>query len=178
MTDDRAFPSALEAVSRVRLDFDGGRGIDYEPYDAFLPAGETTEWFRAWTGNAEVDGDAFRIFGQEGTGGLVGLWLVREGRPLTGQPVVYLGSEGETAHLATDLGDFLWLLARGVGPMDVAHRAGAAADGEWVVRPDPAMTAVAEEFAPDARPRTLEEILADAGKGIPGLEETVYGLCR
>jgi hypothetical protein len=47
----------------VAFDHDDGRGIDYEPYGDFLSAEETTEWFRAWTGNDEVDGDAFRIRG-------------------------------------------------------------------------------------------------------------------
>ncbi|MFE5209186.1 SMI1/KNR4 family protein [Streptomyces sp. NPDC056600] len=175
MTDDRTFPAALTAVSRVAFDYDHGRGIDYEPYGAFLSAEETTEWFRAWTGNDEVDGDAFRMFGQQGAGGLVALWLVRKGRPLAEQPVVYLGSEGETVHLARDLADFLWLLAQGVGPTDVAHGDGVG-DEDRRARPDAAMTTVAERFAAGRR-REPQAILRDAAEGIPDLEDTVLALC-
>ncbi|MFI8266555.1 hypothetical protein [Streptomyces sp. NPDC085665] len=76
----------------------------------------STEWFRAWTGNRELIGDRFRVFGQDGTGGYAALWLIRPDRVLVEQPIVFLGSEGETGVVALDLGTFLWLLADGFGP--------------------------------------------------------------
>lgn len=94
---DRQFPAALAAAMAVRLECIGEDGVDFEPYESFLTADETTEWFRAWTGNGELNGDDFRVFGQDGTGGYAALWLVREGRELVEQPVVFLGSEGRQA---------------------------------------------------------------------------------
>nr|WP_251691914.1 hypothetical protein [Streptomyces sp. CHD11] len=70
---DRQFPSPLAAAMAVRLECIGEDGVDFEPYESFLTADETTEWFRAWTGNGELNGDAFRVFGQDGTGGSVNL---------------------------------------------------------------------------------------------------------
>ncbi|MFF4453234.1 SMI1/KNR4 family protein [Streptomyces goshikiensis] len=105
----------------VRFDYaDGKTGGDFEPFPAFLSAAETTDWFQAWTGNSELDGNDFRVFGQDGTGGYAAIWLIRPGRPLAEQPVVFLGSEGETGVVARDLGDFLWLLADGFGPWEAA----------------------------------------------------------
>ncbi|GAA2605373.1 hypothetical protein GCM10010304_64130 [Streptomyces roseoviolaceus] len=36
------------------------------------------------------------------------------------RPVVFLGSEGDTAVVARDLNDFLWLLADGYGPLEAS----------------------------------------------------------
>ncbi|ROQ82752.1 hypothetical protein EDD95_2378 [Streptomyces sp. CEV 2-1] len=66
----------------VRLECIGEDRVDFEPYESFLTADETTDWFRAWTGNAELNGDDFRVFGQDGTGGYAAFWLVRPGREL------------------------------------------------------------------------------------------------
>ncbi|MFE2072066.1 hypothetical protein [Streptomyces misionensis] len=86
---DRRFPAALAAAMAIRLECIGEDGVDFEPYESFLTADETTEWFRAWTGNGELNSDDFRVFGQDGTGGYAVLWLVREGRELVEQPVVF-----------------------------------------------------------------------------------------
>ncbi|GAA2277823.1 hypothetical protein GCM10010430_74680 [Kitasatospora cystarginea] len=51
------------------FDYDGGEGIDFESFDAFLSAEDTTDWLRAWTDNAELTGSNFRVFGQNGSGG-------------------------------------------------------------------------------------------------------------
>ncbi|WP_425541231.1 hypothetical protein [Streptomyces rimosus] len=111
-----------------------------------LPAEETADWFQAWTGNSEMQGDNFRVFGQDGTGGYAAFWLVRPDRALAEQPVVFLGSEGETGVVARDLGAFLWLLADGCGPMEAAT----SYKPDWVPQPDRALEAVAEQFAPTA----------------------------
>ncbi|MEU6588392.1 SMI1/KNR4 family protein [Streptomyces sp. NPDC046881] len=171
--DGRGFPAALTAAFAHPFDYADGDGVDFEPFDAFLSAEETTDWFRAWTGNAEASGDVFRVFGCDGTGGYAAFWLVRPGRELAGQPVVFLGSEGETGVVARDLADFLWVLADGLGPMEAADPHGVRA----TPRPDPARTAVAERFAPGRR-RPAAALVALAREEFPGLEDWVTRLCR
>jgi hypothetical protein len=58
-----------------------------------------------------LTGDDFRVFGQNGAGGYAAFWLVRHDEDLADQPIVFLGSEGETAVVARDLPDVLRLLA-------------------------------------------------------------------
>ncbi|SER81462.1 SMI1/KNR4 family protein [Lentzea albida] len=173
ITDDRAFPAALAALSGIDFPWseDPAQGsIDYEPYQEFDSAEETTDWIRSWTGNKELDGAAFRPFGQDGTGGLAVLWLVREG-PLTAQPVVFLGSEGEVGPVATNLGEFLWLLAGGVGPQEAVEF------GSDSGVPHAELRAVAEKYSGTA-PRTPAEVLAAARAEFPDFEETVQSWCR
>ncbi|MFE9093610.1 SMI1/KNR4 family protein [Streptomyces sp. NPDC007264] len=173
--EDRQFPAALAAAMAVRLNYaDGdGDGVDFEPFAAFLSADETTDWFRAWTGNGELQGDHFRVFGQDGSGGYATFWLVHQGRALAEQPVVFLGSEGETGVVARDLGAFLWLLAGGFGPWEAAtsYKRG------WVPHPSSELTAVAEQFAPDHRaPATA--VIEQATREFPDFDDSIMELCR
>jgi hypothetical protein len=130
---------------------------------------------RAWTRNSTLHGDDFRVFGQDGTGGNAAFWLIRPGPALVEQPVVFLGSEGETAVVARDLGDFLWLLARGFGPWEAAT----SYDPEpgWTPRPQRDLTAVAERFAPDRR-ASAAEIITQAAHEFPEFDDTIMTLCR
>lgn len=159
----------------VRLECIGEDGVDFEPYKSFLTAGETTEWFRAWTGNGELIGDDFRVFGQDGTGGYAAFWLVRPGRELVEQPIVFLGSEGETGVVARDLGAFLWLLADGFGPWEAAT----SYDPEpgWSPRVNCDLVAIAEQFAP-GRCTSAAEIITQAAREFPDFDDTVMRLCR
>ncbi|SDO43625.1 SMI1/KNR4 family protein [Lentzea jiangxiensis] len=178
ITADRAFPAALTALSGVEFPWDHDEegdepaptNIDYEPYDEFESAGDTTDWIRSWTGNQELDGDRFRLFGKDGTGGMAVLWLVREG-PLTGQPVVFFGSEGEVGPVAANLGEFLWLLAGGVGPQEAVEF------GTDSGVPHPELRAIAEKHS-GVEPRTPAEVLAKARAEFPDFEETVQSWCR
>ncbi|MFE9565934.1 hypothetical protein ACFYM0_33050 [Streptomyces sp. NPDC006487] len=69
-TGGRQFPATLAAAMAVRFDYaDGETGVGFEPFPAFLSAAEATDWFQAWTGNSELDGNDFRVFVQDGTGG-------------------------------------------------------------------------------------------------------------
>ncbi|MFD9068183.1 SMI1/KNR4 family protein [Kitasatospora purpeofusca] len=172
-TSDRQLPVALAAALAVPFDYDDGKGIDFEPFPDFRSAEDTTDWFRAWTGNTELNGDDFRVFGQDGTGGYAAFWLVRPGRPLTEQPVVFLGSEGETGVLARDLDDFLWLLAGGFGPWEAAT----SYEHGWVPRPNPKLTAVAERFAPD-RQQPPTAVIEQAAREFPDFDDTIMDLCR
>ncbi|SDJ12829.1 hypothetical protein SAMN04488074_101586 [Lentzea albidocapillata subsp. violacea] len=178
ITDDRAFPAALTALSGIgfpweydeKTDEPSPSNIDYEPYQEFESAAETTDWIRSWTGNKDLDGDAFRTFGQDGTGGLAVLWLVREG-PLTAQPVMFFGSEGEVGPVASSLGEFLWLLAGGVGPLEAVQF------GADSGVPNAELRAVAEKYS-GIEPRTPAEVLTAARQEFPGFVETVDSWCR
>ncbi|MEU7277443.1 SMI1/KNR4 family protein [Streptomyces sp. NPDC045431] len=170
---DRQFPSALAAALAVGFDYADGDGVDFEPFEAFLCAEETTDWFRAWTGNGEVDGDHFRVFGQDGSGGYAAVWLVRPGRPLVEQPVVFLGSEGETGVVARDLGAFLWLLADGFGPWEAATPYAS----DRGPRPHRELTAVAERWAPNHR-APAAAVIEQAASEFPDFDDLIMGLCR
>ncbi|MFD8482865.1 SMI1/KNR4 family protein [Kitasatospora sp. NPDC059673] len=173
-TADRQFPAVLAAALACPIHCDGGGGIDFEPFQAFASADDTISWLRAWTGNGELDGDEFRVFGQDGTGGYAAFWLVRPGRPLADQPVVFLGSEGETAVVARELGAFLWLLAGGYGPSEAADPWRCRG---WTARPRPELLALAEQFA-GGRRQSPAEVIEEAALEFPEFDDTVGALCR
>ncbi|MGW0941489.1 SMI1/KNR4 family protein [Streptomyces sp. NPDC002623] len=172
-TDDRQFPAALAAALAIPFDYNDGDGVDFEPFQAFLSAQETTDWFRAWTGNAELSGDGFRVFGQDGSGGYAAFWLIRLSCPLVDQPVVFLGSEGETGVVARDLGAFLWLLAGGFGPWEAA----ASDEPDWTPSHNHELAAVAERFAAD-RQQSAAAVIEQATREFPDFDGTVMELCR
>jgi hypothetical protein len=165
-----SFPAALTAVAGVPFEY-GEDGVDYEPFEDFLSADETTEWLRSWTGNTTLDGNAFRVFGQDGTGGYAAFWLVRPDRPLHEQPVVFLGSEGETGVVAQNLAAYLWLLADGSGPLEAVEFPGHHG------RPNPELRAIAETHAPGA-PRSAADLVAAARAEFPDFPQLVEALCR
>ncbi|MGW7278884.1 SMI1/KNR4 family protein [Streptomyces sp. NPDC054844] len=169
--DDRRLPPALADVARVEFDYDDGDGIDFEPYVAFDSAEETTGWLRQWTGNPDLDGAAYRVFGQDGTGGLAAVWYGRPGRSLAEQPVVFMGSEGECGVVAGNLSDFLWVLADGTGPLE------AVLYEEREARPDPTLTALAERHATTPR-RPAADTIAEARAAFPAFTEGIEALCR
>ncbi|MEU2599067.1 SMI1/KNR4 family protein [Streptomyces hirsutus] len=169
--DDHRLPPALADVARVGFDYDDGNGIDFEPYEAFCSAEETTDWLRQWTGNPELDGDAYRVFGQNGAGGLAALWYGRPGHPLAEQPVVFMGSEGECGVVAGNLSDFLWMLADGVGPLEsVLYE-------EHESRPDAHLTQLAERHATTPR-RPARDIITEARAEFPTFTNDIEELCR
>ncbi|MFD7614612.1 SMI1/KNR4 family protein [Streptomyces sp. NPDC059828] len=169
---DRRFPRALADVAKAEFDYgEEGEGVDFEPYDGFLTAEDTTDWLRHWTGNHQLEGDAYRVFGQDGTGGYAAVWYARAGRPLTEQPVVFLGSEGERGVVAGNLSDFLWVLADGFGPME------AALQEEREPNPDADLTALAERHATTRR-RPALEIVAEARAEFAAFSDDLDALCR
>lgn len=172
---DRQLPAALAAAMAVRLKCMGEDRVDFEPYELFLTADETTDWFRAWTGNAELNGDDFRVFGQDGTGGYAAFWLVRPGMELAKQPVVFLGSEGETGVVASDMDAFLWLLADGFGPWEAATSD--EPEPDWAPQVNRDLAAIAERFAPGHR-ASAAAIIAQATDEFPDFDDTIMKLCR
>jgi hypothetical protein len=175
LTDDREFPAALAAALAVPFSDDEDSWVDFEPYPAFEAAEDTAWWFRLWTGNQEADGSQFRFFGKNGAGDYTGFWLVRPDRPIEEQPVVYLGSEGETAVIARDMADLLWLLAAGYGPSEAAYPD--RSEDDWTARPNQGIAAIAERFAPDRR-RSPEAVVQAAAQEFPDFEDTIMELCR
>ena len=176
MTDatggDRRFPPALAEVAGVEFEYgEDGEGVDFEPYDAFDSAEETTDWLRSWTGNRELDGGAYRLFGQDGSGGLAAIWCVRPGRPLAEQPVVFFGSEGERGVVAANLSDFLWVLADGSGPQEAVEYP------DRKARPNATLAEIAERHATTGR-RPAAEIIAGARAELATFDEDIDALCR
>jgi hypothetical protein len=90
--------------------------IDFEIY----PQRDVT-FITSWTKCPGHEAE-FYVFGTDGTGSGVALWLVHDA-PLAEQPVVVLGSggEGDVRPVAKDLPDFLVLLAAGLGPREAPH---------------------------------------------------------
>lgn len=157
--EDRGLPPALADLARIDFSYADDDSIDFEPYEVFLPTEETAREIRAWTGDDE-SGEAYRIFGQDGSGGLAALWLARPGRPLTEQPVVFLCSEGACGVVAGSLSDFLWMMADGVGPFEAVFfkaRTG---------RAHSELTELAERHAVTPR-RSAEEIIESAQAEFP-----------
>lgn len=166
---DTTFPPVLTALHQLPFDYADGEGMDFEPYEAFQSAQDNEFWIRAWTGNQELDGADLRVFGQDGTGGYVAFWLVREGVDLLAQPIVFFGSEGELGVVARDFDDYLWLLANGVGPYEAV--------AGYPRQPNDAFTAFAGEHA--KRPqKTAAQVLADAAAAYPDFESRIRALCR
>lgn len=170
--DDRRLPPALAEVAEASFDYDAGDGVDFEPYDAFDSPEDTTRWLRLWTGNPDVDGSAYRVFGKDGAGGLAAVWCARPGRGLAEQPVVFLGSEGEAGVVAGNLSDFLWVLADGYGPREALLP-----EEGWTARPDPALAVLAARHATTPR-RPATEIVACAEAELPSFAEDLDELCR
>jgi hypothetical protein len=166
-------PAALVEAHQMGFDYRHGAGVDFEPYPRFMTAAETTDWLQAWTGNPDLDGAEFRVFGQDGTGGVAAFWLVRDGEPLTQQPVVFLGSEGETAVVARNLDSYLWLLAGGFGPCEATMYPRV----EHEPQVDARLLRIAERWAPAARQSAVEVINA-AREEFPTFDETMDSLCR
>lgn len=168
-----ALPPELGEAHAVGFDYRNGDGVDFEPYDAFLSGGETAQWWRAWTGNQAENGSGFRVFGQDGTGGLAAFWLIRPGVPIRQQPVVFLGSEGEVAVVARDLGAYLWLLAGGFGPLEATMYP----QHQHDPRADVRLAEIAQRYAPSARQEPAE-IIAAAAAEFPDFEALIDSACR
>lgn len=165
-----AFPQALKALFELQRDAGLGE-IDFELGEGFDSGGPT-----AWLGNKEAE-HQFRVFGQDGSGGLVAFWLVnRKGSalaPIEQQPVVFLGSEGKVGPVAKDLPDFFQLLAAGVGPLELV---------EYGVlerqEAQPAIARLATKHFAGLKKRKIDVILDEAAQALGDFEEHVEGLNR
>jgi len=168
---DQTFPAPLASLNKLEYDYADGNGIDFEPYPEFLSAEETTDWFRAWTGNETADGSCFRVFGQDGTGGYAAFWIIHPDRHLLEQPIVFLGSEGEKDVVASDFDSYLWLLASGIGPYEAG--ANPIADGS----PHKQFLAFAREHS-STEPMGSRTVLEQARSKHPDFPDLIDSLCR
>jgi hypothetical protein len=151
--EDRTLPAALAAAHAEGFSADHD-GHDFEPYDEFMWSVETLEWWQSWTGNPTAGAAPFRVFGQDGSGGLAAFWIRVPDAPIETQPIVFLGSEGELKVIASNLGDYLWLLANGVGPLETVdgiHR---------TTTPTPPLTVIAQRYTGDTHRPTAPVIEA------------------
>jgi len=170
MSFSRELPPPLADLNALPYDYASGEGIDFEPYPEFQDAEENASWIRAWTGNKELTGAEYRIFGQDGTGGLAAFWLVRDGAPLFEQPIVFFGSEGELGVVARNFDDYLWLLGGGVGPLE-------AASGWFERKPNAALAAFAEKHAKGPK-KAPADVVAAARAEFPKFEDDFRALCK
>ena len=172
MTDsDRVFPKILADLHELEFDYAGGDGIDFEPYSEFQSTEDNARWFKAWTGNDALTGSEYRIFGQDGSGGYAAFWLVNKGQALLEQPIVFFGSEGEMGVIASNFGDYLWLLAGGFGPLE------AAAYPDTERAPNALFTEFAARHAAASK-KTAREVIAAAHAAFPNFEKGIRALCR
>lgn len=163
-------PPELAEVNRQEFDYADGAGVDFEPYTHFMPDEETQAWFRAWTGNSQVSGREFRIFGQDGSGGYAALWLAKPDVGLLDQPVVFFGSEGEMGVVAADFTDYLCLLATGIGPYEAITNPELPTPENQVFRD---MATNRDRL----RQRTRQEVLSHAALEFPGFRTWIKSLC-
>jgi hypothetical protein len=81
-------------------------GIEYAEFELCDPS-ESESNLRAWLGGLPADGSRVMTFAQDGTGSYFGVWLRAEHANPETAPIVFLGSEGETAVLAKDARAFI-----------------------------------------------------------------------
>ena len=168
---EQVMPAVLQKLHTLGFNYAGDEGIDFEPYSKFLSEEETRSWIRAWTGNKELHGTEYRVFGKDGTGGYAAFWLTRPGEDLLGQPIVFFSSEGEIGFVAANFSEYLWLLAGGIGP----HEAILFPD---LNRPsDPVFTAFAERHSgtPHLGPW---EVVVRAQTEFPSFAQEIQSVCR
>ena len=168
---ENRFPKPLRSLNKLEFDYLDGEGIDFEPYQKFFSKDEANHWLKAWTGNESANAENYRVFGQDGSGGLAAVWTVRAGKTLLDQPIVFFGSEGELGVVASSFADYVWLLAQGVGPYE------AIAYGAELGQNSPTFENFARKHAPENE-RPAAEILESAKNEFPGFEDDVRGLCR
>lgn len=97
---ERELPELLKQLHCIEIDYVDEDGIEFDPFDSFLSESDTSKWIKAWTGNEQLDGNEYLVFGQDGTGGYAAFWCVRETGDLLNQPIVFFGSEGELSVVA------------------------------------------------------------------------------
>ncbi|QNN23723.1 SMI1/KNR4 family protein [Planctomycetales bacterium ZRK34] len=163
-------PQLMRELHRLEFDYDNGHGIDFEPYDEFMAPDDTTDWFRAWTGNNGVEGTNYLIFGQDGTGGMAAFWLAREGFAILEQPIVFFGSEGRLGVVASNFANYLWLLAANVGPLEATEYQGREHSH------NEQFASFASAHAPDAA-KSPQSIITAARQEFSNFVSHVSGLC-
>ena len=167
---DLRFPPALHALSEITLEDDFPEDIDLEFHKAFQSVEETKSWLLAWTNNSALTGSELRVFAQDGTGGMVCFWAMREEESVLDLPVVFMGSEGEVSVVASNFNELLLLLASGYGPYEANAYSPLGEKNPDVVMPD-SLTQLLRERGLERR--SAEAILDEAKAAYPGFEDLV-----
>jgi len=150
-----AFPDVLSELHKLPFEHRDGDGIDFIPFDEFLPIAEVEDFLRPWTGNDDVKGDRLAVFGRVSAGGIVAFWVFDPTLKITDQPVIYLGADGEHMVVAKNFDDYLWLLAGNHGAAEAFEFA------SDEMTPDPEFTTFAQHYSDSAR-LSPEAVVAEA----------------
>lgn len=152
-------PELVNKLRAIRDDEGFGDNVDLELYDEWQEGGP-----EAWVGNPDAE-RYFRVFGGDGSGGLLAFWLIEPNKALEHQPVVFLESEGKLGVVAKNLADFVVLLANSVGPYEVIQYGTSSGDSNDAVR------AIADKGS-----RTPVEVLREANVAYPDFEAWVMAM--
>ncbi len=164
-------PKIMKELHLIEVDYADGDGIDFEPFSEFYSKEESAEFMRSWTGNSELDGSEYLLFGQDGSGGMSAFWLIRNVENILQQPIVFFGSEGELVVVAQSFKDYVWLLASGNGASD------AQSDGCMEQSESQRFKRFAMEHYPDDY-RSCSDIVKSANSEFPDFESMLVNLCR
>jgi len=165
------FPELMRKLHSIEIDYADGYGIDFEPFERFYSPDEASDWIKAWTGNAELDGQEYLIFGQDGSGGYAAFWCVRETSNVLKQPIVFFGSEGELGVVARNFYEYLWLFASGLGPYEAVEYP----DKQRPI--DIHFVEFAEKYSSSYK-STASEVINKAKIEFPNFVTMIQGLCR
>jgi hypothetical protein len=170
IAESRALPAAREAAHRIWFaEFE--HWYDYQPEDLFDEPDEIDDLWRDSSGNPVAGPAPFRVFARDGSGGLPAFWIREPDTAVESRPIVFLGSEGEIAVLAGDLGDYLWLLADGLAPLEPVHGL------NRVPEPIPALVTLARRHT--GLPARPAEAVTDAARAeLPALMALVGSVNR
>jgi hypothetical protein len=96
------------------------------------------------------------------------VWLKRNGAPIEDQPIVFVGSEGEVGMVASNMRDYLWLLAGGVGPCEAIGVNGNNEDEAEQLKPNAKFTTLARKCGDE---KSAIDVVLAARKEFPQFVE-------
>lgn len=169
--EDRILPAALAKAHDLPW-WEGREHYDFQPFDEFMWSVEMLETWQDWINDRSVTTTPLRAFGQDSAGGLVAFWARDPSEPVESQAIVFLGSEGEFSAVAENLGDYLWLLAQSVGPVEVVCGYDHAPS-----RPIPPLVALARQYT-GLTSRSLNDLVEAARMCSQEFKSYVYSVAK
>lgn len=168
--EDGTLPTALAEAHDLPW-WEGREHYDFQPFDEFMWSVEMVEMWQNWINDRTAATAPLRAFGQDSAGGLVAFWARNPSEPVETQAVVYLSSEGEFSAIAENLGDYLWLLAQSVGPVEVVSGYDHAPS---LIRP---LVALAQQYT-GLTSRSLDELREAARMLSQEFQSYVYSVAK